>query len=70
MCIYVYMWMCIGMGMIVYVCMSIYLHMSTLIKLMDVLIIYLITTFVYGFVFKTYTPLSHVWVFIIVPFTI
>ncbi len=34
----------------------IYMHMSTFIrKLMDVLIIYLISTFVQGFVFKTYT---------------
>ncbi len=32
-----------GMGKIVFICMSIYMHMSTLIiKLMDVLIIYLI----------------------------
>ncbi len=47
----------IGMGMIVYICMSIYMHMSTvIIKSMDALIIYLIRTFVHGFVFKTYTP--------------
>ncbi len=48
----------ISMGMNVYTFMSICMHMSTLIiKLMDVLIIYLISTFVHGFVFKTYTPL-------------
>ncbi len=47
------------MSMIVYMCMSVYMHMSTCItKLMDVLIIYLFSTFVHGFEFKTYMPLS------------
>ncbi len=47
--------MSISMGMIVYMCMSIYMHMSAfIIILMDVLIIYLISTYV----FKTYVPLS------------
>ncbi len=51
--------------------MYIYMHMSTDInKLMDGLIIYLINIFVHGFVFKTYTPLSTFYVFIIVPCTI
>ncbi len=49
----------IGMGMIAYICLSIYWHMSTpIIKFMDVHIIYLISTFVHSFVFKTYTSLS------------
>ncbi len=67
-CIHVDVWM--GMGMIVYICMSLYVHMSTLIKLMDVIIIYLISTLVHGFVYTTYTPLSTVWIFITLPFTI
>ncbi len=59
---YAYMHACgdvwIGMGVIVYICMTIYMYMSTLnIKLMDVLIIYLISTFVHGFLFKADTPL-------------
>ncbi len=54
---YIYAW--IDMGIIVYICMSIYMHIHTLIsKLMDVLIIYLISTFTPSFVFKPYTPLS------------
>ncbi len=58
-------------SMIVYICIYIYMHMSTDInKLMDGLIIYLINIFVHGFVFKTYTPLSTFYVFIIVPCTI
>ncbi len=51
------------MGVIVYMCMSICLHMSAfIIKLMDVLVIYLISTYAYvhSFVAKTYTPLSTV----------
>ncbi len=51
--------------------MSVYMHLSTfIIKLTDVLIIYLIGTYVYGIVFKTYTPLYTFQVFIMVPFTI
>ncbi len=50
------------------------MYVSTrIIKLMDVLIIYLINTFVHGFVFKTYTHLSTFYVFtqcVIVPYTI
>ncbi len=62
MCIYVCVYICIcmhvdmwiGMGMIV-ICM----HMSIrIIKLMDVLIIYLISPFLHNFVFKYYTPIS------------
>ncbi len=42
-----------------YVCILLYMQMSTfIIKLNDVLMIYLISTFVHGFVFNTYTPLS------------
>ncbi len=38
-------------------CMSRYMHIPTyIIKLMHVILIYLITTFVIGFVVKTYTP--------------
>ncbi len=62
---------CISMDMIVEMCMSIHMDMFAFTtKLMDVLIIYLISTYVHGFVFKTYTPLSTFYVFIIVPFTI
>ncbi len=43
---------------------------NRIIKLMDVLMIYLIRTFVQGFVFKTYTLLSTISVFVIVPLTI
>ncbi len=43
---YVDVW--IGMGMIVYICMSIYMHMSTrIIKLMDAFIIYLISQHIF-----------------------
>ncbi len=59
-CICMDVW--IDRSMTVYICMTIYIcNMSTLlIKLMNVLIIYLISTFVHGFVFKTYTSLSTV----------
>ncbi len=47
--------------------MYVYMHMSSrIIKLIDVRIIYLIKTCVHGFGFKTYTPLSTFYVFIIV----
>ncbi len=53
-CVYICMdvdvW--IGMSMIVYICMF------KIIKFKDVLIIYLISTFAHGFVFKCYTPIS------------
>ncbi len=57
-CMQVDMW--IGMDMIVYKYMYRYnICTSTrIIKLMDVLIIYLINIFVHGFVFKTYTAIS------------
>ncbi len=57
-CMQVDMW--IGMDMIVYKYMYRYnICTSTrIIKLMDVLIVYLICTFVQCFVFTTYTPLS------------
>ncbi len=65
-CNYVYAHMCmhldvrIGMGMILYICMSIYMHMSThIIKLRYVLIIYLISTFVHGFVLKLIHTYLH-----------
>ncbi len=56
-CMHEDMW--IGMGYdCKYMYVTIYMLMSThIIKLMDILIIYLISTFVHGFVFKTYTPL-------------
>ncbi len=61
-CIYACMWYICGSEydcLYVYVYIYIYMHMSTfIIKLMDVLIIYLISTFVHGFAFQTYTPLS------------
>ncbi len=46
------------------------MYMSVFVKLMDVLIIYLISTYVHSVVFKTYVPRSILGVFIIVPFTI
>ncbi len=47
------------------------MHISAfIIKLMDVLIIYLVSTYVHSFVFKTYTSISTFYDFIIVPFTI
>ncbi len=48
--------------MIVSLCMSIYTMSAFIIKLMDVVIIYLISTYVHDFVFKTYAPLSTFWV--------
>ncbi len=71
--IYVYKYVCVYMYVCAYeypyvhacgyVDMSgydfLYNYMSTrIIKLMVVLIIYLVSTFVHGFVFKTCTPLS------------
>ncbi len=62
MCVHIYMHVgvCISMCMIVDMCMSINMHMSSfIIKLIDILIIYFISTyFVHGFVFKTYSPQS------------
>ncbi len=47
-----YVGVCINNGMIVYMCVSICMYMSAfIIKVLDVLKIYLINTFVYGFVF-------------------
>ncbi len=52
---------CMGMDMIVYMCLSISMHMFTfIIKLIDVIILYLIRKCVHGFVFKAYTTLSTV----------
>ncbi len=54
-----YVGVCISMGMIVYMCMSICMYMSAFsIKLIDVLMIYLINIIIHGFVFTSYTPLS------------
>ncbi len=59
-CICLHVGVCLSMGMIVYMCMSTCMHMSAfIIKLMDVLIIHLISTYVHGFVFKTYIPYLH-----------
>ncbi len=64
MCLHVHICMhvcvCISMGMIIYMCMSICLHMSAfIIKLVNVLIIYLISTYTHSFVFKTYMFISQ-----------
>ncbi len=62
MCVHICMHVsvCISMGISVYMCMSICMHRCAFIKFMDVLVIYLISTYVNCFVFKTYTPLSTV----------
>ncbi len=49
----------------IYICMSVYMHMSILlIKLINVLIIYLIITFVHDFVFKSLLKHIHLYLFL------
>ncbi len=53
-CMHMDMW--IGMGMIVYIWMCLYMNMSTIIKLMDVPIIYLINTLYIALCLKLIHP--------------
>ncbi len=54
-CVHVHVGVCINMGMIFSMYMSIYAHACSY---YEILIIHLTSTYIHGFMFKPYTPLS------------